>query len=155
MAVVQGRLRWLPILSLMLSGAAQAEIADGVWRYVGETGYQTLLVMNEGDHIVFDYVSQSPLSACRVPGYATKQPRPSSGEELFVFRNDAEHQRWDGHFEGYLDPLDEQPPCTVEFSFSEVQVTVRETGGYCKHFCGVRGGIGGTLERISLPQLLK
>jgi hypothetical protein len=141
----------LLFLCMLHCAGASAEEGDSIWSLQTEQGYQTLQVMDEGERIVFHYRVEAGYYACGIPGYASKQPTQQPGEARYVFRNIAAQQRWAGSYEGYLPPLDGQPPCEIELLFAGATVTVKQLGGACQSFCGARGGPGGTLHKRSIP----
>jgi hypothetical protein len=134
-------------LCALFAPTAQAEVGDSIWALQSARGYQTLQVMDEGERLIFDYRIEAGSFACQVPGYASRAPSRQPGEARYLFRNDASHQRWNGQWEGYLPAPAGELPCELELVFQGDSATLRELGGFCRHFCGQRGSLGGTLEK--------
>jgi hypothetical protein len=134
-------------LCALFAPTALAEVGDSIWALNTARGYQTLQVMDEGERIIFDYRIEAGTFACQVPGYASRAPLHRSGEARYLFRNDPQHQRWNGQWEGYLPAPAGEFPCELELVFQGDSVTLRELGGFCRHFCGRLGSLGGTLEK--------
>lgn len=106
--------------------------------------YQTLTVLATAHGLSFFYVSESGAARCEVPGIATPVPDAAS---TYLFTDDLDHHLY-ASWEGYGAP-DASPRCQVSLVFAEDKVVVKPLDAqHCQSFCGLRGAIGGTLERV-------
>ena len=106
--------------------------------------YQTLTVLATARGLSFFYVSESGAARCELPGIATQVPGASS---TYLFTDDPDHHLY-ASWEGYGAP-DASPRCQVSLVFAEDKVGVKSLDAQrCQSFCGLRGAIGGTLERV-------
>lgn len=106
--------------------------------------YQTLTVLATAHGLSFFYVSESGAARCEVPGIATPVPDAAS---TYLFTDDLDHHLY-ASWEGYGAP-DASPRCQVSLVFAENKVVVKPLDAqHCQSFCGLRGAIGGTLERV-------
>lgn len=106
--------------------------------------YQTLTVLATARGLSFFYVSESGAARCEVPGIATQVPDAAS---TYLFTDDPDHHLY-ANWEGYGAP-DASLRCQVSLVFAKDKVMVKPLDAQrCQSFCGLRGAIGGTLERV-------
>lgn len=134
----------LVMASTFIGANAQAEAPSaGYYQRSGPEGYATLTMVTSDKGVTFYYASESSSSSCAVPGLATLV---SPGSDTFEFVNDKAHHLYE-RYEGY--DLADVSECRIHLTFGadEVSVTTFPEHG-CRGFCGIHGGIGGTLRLV-------
>lgn len=133
------------ITASSLTARAEAPLHGYYQAVTPATGhYQTLTVLATAHGPSFFYVSESGAARCEVPGIATPVPDAAS---TYLFTDDPDHHLY-ANWEGYGAP-DSSPRCQVSLVFAENKVVVKPLDAQrCQSFCGLRGAIGGTLERV-------
>lgn len=133
------------ITASSLTARAEAPLHGYYQAVTPATGqYQTLTVLATARGLSFFYVSESGAARCEVPGIATPVPDAAS---TYLFTDDPDHHLY-ASWEGYGAP-DASPRCQVSLVFAEDKVAVKPLDAKrCHSFCGMRGAIGGTLERV-------
>ncbi|MEE1896326.1 hypothetical protein V0R51_25800 [Pseudomonas otitidis] len=133
------------ITTSSLTARAEAPLHGYYQAVTPATGHnQTLTVLATARGLSFFYMSESGAARCEVPGIASPEP---GSDDTYLFTDDPDHHLY-ANWEGYGAP-DASPRCQVSLVFAEDKVVVKPLDAQrCQSFCGLRGAIGGTLERV-------